>query len=287
MFTGTINVNGQLLDLSTPKVMGILNLTPDSFYKNSRMLTAEQISQKVIQMLAEGADFLDVGAYSSRPGAVDLPIEEEKRRLSEGLAILRKEAPKAIVSIDTFRADVAKMCIEEFGAAMVNDISGGELDSKMFSIISSARVPYIIMHMQGTPQNMQQSPQYENVLKEVMLSFAKKVRKLHEMNVNDIIIDPGFGFGKTQAHNFELLAHLNEFDIFQLPILVGLSRKSMIYKTLDITPQDALNGSTVLHTIALSKGANILRVHDVKEAVEAIKLWQAVKNFEFNQDNCN
>lgn len=286
MFTGTINVNGQLLDLSTPKVMGILNLTPDSFYKDSRMLTAEQISQKVIQMLAEGADFLDVGAYSSRPGAVDLPIEE-KRRLSEGLAILRKEAPKAIVSIDTFRADVAKMCIEEFGAAMVNDISGGELDSKMFSTISCARIPYIIMHMQGTPQNMQQAPQYENVLKEVMLSFAKKVRKLHEMNVNDIIIDPGFGFGKTQAHNFELLAHLNEFDIFQLPILVGLSRKSMIYKTLDITPQDALNGTTVLHTIALSKGANILRVHDVKEAVEAIKLWQTVKNFEFNQDNCN
>ena len=287
MFTGTINVNGQLLDLSTPKVMGILNLTPDSFYKDSRMLTAEQISQKVIQMLAEGADFLDVGAYSSRPGAVDLPIEEEKRRLSEGLAILRKEAPKAIVSVDTFRADVAKMCIEEFGAAMVNDISGGELDSKMFSTISCARIPYIIMHMQGTPQNMQQAPQYENVLKEVMLSFAKKVRKLHEMNVNDIIIDPGFGFGKTQAHNFELLAHLNEFDIFQLPILVGLSRKSMIYKTLDITPQDALNGTTVLHTIALSKGANILRVHDVKEAVEAIKLWQTVKNFEFNQDNCN
>ncbi len=287
MFTGTINVNGQLLDLSTPKVMGILNLTPDSFYKDSRMLTAEQISQKVIQMLAEGADFLDVGAYSSRPGAVDLPIEEEKRRLSEGLAILRKEAPKAIVSVDTFRADVAKMCIEEFGVAMVNDISGGELDSKMFSTISCARIPYIIMHMQGTPQNMQQAPQYENVLKEVMLSFAKKVRKLHEMNVNDIIIDPGFGFGKTQAHNFELLAHLNEFDIFQLPILVGLSRKSMIYKTLDITPQDALNGTTVLHTIALSKGANILRVHDVKEAVEAIKLWQTVKNFEFNQDNCN
>ena len=287
MFTGTISVNGQLLDLSTPKVMGILNLTPDSFYKDSRMLTAEQISQKVIQMLAEGADFLDVGAYSSRPGAVDLPIEEEKRRLSEGLAILRKEAPKAIVSVDTFRADVAKMCIEEFGVAMVNDISGGELDSKMFSTISCARIPYIIMHMQGTPQNMQQAPQYENVLKEVMLSFAKKVRKLHEMNVNDIIIDPGFGFGKTQAHNFELLAHLNEFDIFQLPILVGLSRKSMIYKTLDITPQDALNGTTVLHTIALSKGANILRVHDVKEAVEAIKLWQTVENFEFNQDNCN
>ena len=240
MFTGTINVNGQLLDLSTPKVMGILNLTPDSFFKDSRMQTVEQISHKVTQMLTEGADILDVGAYSSRPGAVDLPIEEEMKRLREGLAVLRKEAPQAIVSVDTFRADVAKMCIEEFGVAMVNDISGGELDSEMFSTISRARIPYIIMHMQGTPQNMQQAPQYENVLKEVMLYFAGKVRKLHEMNVNDIILDPGFGFGKTLAHNFELLAHLNEFDIFQLPLLVGLSRKSMVYKELGVTPQDAL-----------------------------------------------
>ena len=287
MFTGTINVNGQLLDISTPKVMGILNLTPDSFFKDSRMQTVEQISHKVTQMLTEGADILDVGAYSSRPGEVDLPIEEEMKRLREGLAVLRKEAPQAIVSVDTFRADVAKMCIEQFGVAIVNDISGGELDSEMFSTISRARIPYIIMHMQGTPQNMQQAPQYENVLKEIMLYFAGKVRKLHEMNVNDIILDPGFGFGKTLAHNFELLAHLNEFDIFQLPLLVGLSRKSMVYKELGVTPQDALNGTTVLHTIALNKGANILRVHDVKEAVEAIKLWQAVKNFEFNQDNRN
>ena len=284
MFTGTINVNGQLLDLATPKVMAILNLTPDSFFEGSRMQTAKQVAQRVTQMLAEGADFLDVGAYSSRPWADNVPLEEEMRRLREGLTVLRKEAPDAIVSVDTFRADIARMCIEEFGVAMVNDISGGELDNQMFDTIARARVPYIIMHMQGTPQNMQQAPHYENVLKEVMLHLAEKVEKLHEMKVNDIILDPGFGFGKTLTHNFELLAHLNEFDIFQLPILVGISRKSMVYKTLGITPQEALNGTTALHTIALSKGANILRVHDVKEAVETIKLWQAVNKHEFNQD---
>lgn len=285
MFTGTINVNGQLLDLSTPKVMGIVNLTPDSFFEGSRAQTAEQVAQRVRQLLTEGADMLDVGAYSSRPGAYDLPMEEEMRRLREGLTVLRKEAPDAIVSVDTFRADVAKMCIEEYGVSIINDIAGGELDSNMFATIARAHVPYIIMHMQGTPQNMQQAPHYEDVLKEVMLHLAKKVRTLQEMKVNDIILDPGFGFGKTVAHNFELLAHLNEFDIFQLPLLVGVSRKSMVYKTLGITPAEALNGTTVLHTIALSKGANILRVHDVKEAVEAIRLWQNVKQYEFNQDN--
>ena len=285
MFTGTINVNGQLLDLSTPKVMGIVNLTPDSFFEGSRTQTAEQVAQRVRQLLTEGADMLDVGAYSSRPGADDLPMEEEMRRLREGLTVLRKEAPDAIVSVDTFRADVARMCIEEYGVAIINDIAGGELDSNMFDTIARAHVPYIIMHMQGTPQNMQQAPHYEDVLKEVMLHLAEKVRILHEMKVNDIILDPGFGFGKTLAHNFELLAHLNEFDIFQLPLLVGVSRKSMVYKTLGITPAEALNGTTVLHTIALSKGANILRVHDVKEAVEAIRLWHNVKQYEFNQDN--
>lgn len=285
MFKGTINVNGQLLDLSIPKVMGIVNLTPDSFFEGSRTQTDMQVAERVRLLLTEGADILDVGAYSSRPGADDLPVEEEMRRLREGLSVLRKEAPGAIVSVDTFRADVAKMCIEEYGVAIINDISGGKLDSNMFSTVARAHVPYIIMHMQGTPQNMQQAPHYEDVLKDVMLHLADKVRILQELKVNDIILDPGFGFGKTQAHNFELLAHLNEFDIFQLPLLVGVSRKSMIYKTLDITPAEALNGTTVLHTIALSKGANILRVHDVKEAVEAIKLWQNVKKYEFNQDN--
>ena len=285
MFTGTINLNGQLLDLSKPKVMGIINLTPDSFYEGSRMLTEQQIAGKLTQMLAEGADILDVGAYSSRPGAVDLPVEEEMRRLRKGLTVIRKETPDAIVSVDTFRADVASMCIEEYGVAMINDISGGELDNNMFATIAHTGVPYIIMHMKGIPQNMQEAPLYKNVLKEVTLSLAEKVRTLHEMMVNDIIIDPGFGFGKTTAHNFELLAHLNEFGIFELPILVGLSRKSMVYKTLATTPQEALNGTTVLHTIALNKGANILRVHDIREAVEAVKLWQEVKNYEFNNDN--
>jgi dihydropteroate synthase len=285
MFKGTININGQLLDLSIPKVMGIVNLTPDSFFESSRAQTDVQVAERVNLLLTEGADMLDVGAYSSRPGAADLPEEEEMRRLRKGLSVLRKEAPDAIVSVDTFRADVAKMCIEEFGVAIINDIAGGELDSNMFSTIARAHVPYIIMHMQGTPQNMQQAPHYEDVLKEVILSLANKVRTLQEMKVNDIILDPGFGFGKTQAHNFELLAHLNEFDIFQLPLLVGVSRKSMVYKTLDITPAEALNGTTVLNTIALSKGANILRVHDVKEAVQAVKLWQNVKHYEFNPDN--
>lgn len=285
MFKGTININGQLLDLSTPKVMGIVNLTPDSFFEGSRAQTDVQVAERVRQLLTEGADMLDVGAYSSRPGADDLPVEEEMRRLREGLSVLRKEAPNAIVSVDTFRADVAKMCIQEYGVAIINDISGGDLDSNMFSTIARAHVPYIIMHMQGTPHNMQQAPYYEDVLKEVMLHLADKVKTLQDMKVNDIILDPGFGFGKTQAHNFELLAHLNEFDIFQLPLLVGVSRKSMIYKTLGITPAEALNGTTALHTIALSKGANILRVHDVKEAVETIRLWQNVEQYEFNQDN--
>ena len=285
MFKGTININGQLLDLSTPKVMGIVNLTPDSFFEGSRAQTDVQVAERVRQLLSEGADMLDVGAYSSRPGADNLPVEEEMRRLREGLSALRKEAPDAIVSVDTFRADVAKMCIEEYGVSIINDIAGGELDSNMFATIARAHVPYIIMHMQGTPQNMQQAPHYEDVLKEVMLHLADKVKTLQDMKVNDIILDPGFGFGKTQAHNFELLAHLNEFDIFQLPLLVGVSRKSMVYKTLEITPAEALNGTTVLHTIALSKGANILRVHDVKEAVETIRLWQNVEQYEFNQDN--
>lgn len=278
-------MGGQLLDLATPKVMGILNLTPDSFYEGSRMQTAGEVAARVRQMLTEGADLLDVGACSTRPGATDIPVEEEMRRLREGLAVLRQEAPDALVSVDTYRADVARMCIEEYGAVVVNDISGGAMDSEMFATIARARVPYIITHMQGTPQDMQQAPHYDDVLKEVMLSLAEKVNTLHAMLVNDVIIDPGFGFGKTQAHNFELLAHLDEFDLFELPVLVGVSRKSMVYKTLGIGADEALNGTTVLHTIALSKGANILRVHDVKEAVETVKLWLSVKQYAFNPDN--
>lgn len=281
MFTGTINVNGQLLDLSVPRVMGILNITPDSFLQESRRQTEEEIAARVRQIVDEGGDMIDIGAYSSRPGAAGVPVAEEMERLRKGLHILRREVPDAIVSVDTFRADVAQMCISEFGVSMINDISGGDLDERMFETISRARIPYIITHMQGNPQTMQQNPQYENVLREVMLSLAAKVKRLHEMKVNDVILDPGFGFGKSVEHNYELLAHLDEFDVFGLPLLVGMSRKSMIYKKLDITPEDALNGTTALNTIALSKGANILRVHDVKQAVEAVKLWQAVKEYEF------
>lgn len=281
MFTGTINVNGQLLDLSVPRVMGILNITPDSFLQESRRQTEEEIAERVRQIVDEGGDMIDIGAYSSRPGAAGVPVAEEMERLRKGLHILRREVPDAIVSVDTFRADVAQMCISEFGVSMINDISGGDLDERMFETISRARIPYIITHMQGNPQTMQQNPQYENVLREVMLSLAAKVKRLHELKVNDVILDPGFGFGKSVEHNYELLAHLDEFDVFGLPLLVGMSRKSMIYKKLDITPEDALNGTTALNTIALSKGANILRVHDVKQAVEAVKLWQAVKEYEF------
>lgn len=281
MFTGTINVNGQLLDLSVPRVMGILNITPDSFLQESRRQTEEEIAARVRQIVDEGGDMIDIGAYSSRPGAAGVPVAEEMERLRKGLHILRREVPDAIVSVDTFRADVAQMCISEFGVSMINDISGGDLDERMFETISRARIPYIITHMQGNPQTMQQNPQYENVLREVMLSLAAKVKRLHELKVNDVILDPGFCFGKSVEHNYELLAHLDEFDVFGLPLLVGMSRKSMIYKKLDITPEDALNGTTALNTIALSKGANILRVHDVKQAVEAVKLWQAVKKYEF------
>lgn len=280
MFKGTINVNGCLLDLSQPRVMGILNLTPDSFFADSRQQTEEQVAVRVRQILAEGGDIIDVGAYSTRPGAAEVSVEEEKERLRKGLAILRQEAPDAIVSVDTFRAEVAKMCVEEFGVAMINDISGGDMDDGMFDFVARARVPYIITHMQGTPQTMQQLPHYDNLLKEIMLSFAQKVERLHQLKVNDVILDPGFGFGKTADHNFELLAQLDAFAIFELPLLVGVSRKSMIYQTLGVSPQEALNGTTVLHTLALSKGANILRVHDVKEAVEAIKLFQRVNYFE-------
>ena len=280
MFKGTINVNGRLLDLSLPRVMGIMNLTPDSFFADSRRQTEEQVAVRVRQILAEGGDIIDVGAYSTRPGAAEVSVDEEKERLRKGLAILRQEAPDAIVSVDTFRAEVAKMCVEEFGVAMINDISGGDMDDGMFDYVARARVPYIITHMQGTPQTMQQLPHYDNLLKEIMLSFAQKVERLHQLKVNDVILDPGFGFGKTADHNFELLAQLDAFAIFELPLLVGVSRKSMIYQTLGVSPQEALNGTTVLHTLALSKGANILRVHDVKEAVEAIKLFQRVNYFE-------
>lgn len=273
-----INVNGRLMDLSTPRVMGILNVTPDSFYAGSRMQTEEAIAQRVRQIVDEGADMIDIGAYSSRPNADHVSQEEEMERLRMGLAVLRRVAPEAVVSVDTFRADVARMCVEEYGVAIINDIAAGEMDGKMFETVADLRVPYIMMHMQGTPQNMQQRPHYDNLLKEVFLYFAKKVQQLRDLGVKDMILDPGFGFGKTLEHNYELLAHLEDFSVFELPLLVGVSRKSMIYKLLDTTPADALNGTTVIDTICLLKGADILRVHDVRQAVETVKIVEKMRD---------
>ena len=272
-----INVNGFLLDLSSPCVMGILNVTPDSFYAGSRMQTEIDITHRIEQIVGEGAGIIDVGAYSSRPNAENVSPAEEMERLRMGLGILRKVQPDAVVSVDTFRADVARMCVEEYGVAIINDIAAGEMDGDMFRTVADLNVPYIMMHMQGTPQNMQQNPHYNNLLKEVFMYFARKVQQLRDLGVKDIILDPGFGFGKTVEHNYELLAHLEEFRIFELPLLAGVSRKSMIYRLLGTTPQEALNGTTVLDTICLLKGADILRVHDVREAVETVKIVEAMK----------
>ncbi len=272
-----LNVNGRLLDLSTPCVMGILNLTPDSFYVHSRMETDEAIAARTHQIVDEGAAIVDVGAYSSRPGAADVSAGEEMTRLRRGLEIIRREVPEAVVSVDTFRADVARMCVEEYGVAIVNDISAGELDKDMFATVAELRVPYVMMHMLGRPQDMQQAPHYDNVVREVFLYFARKVQQLRDMGAYDLVLDPGFGFGKTLEHNYELMARLEEFSVFELPLLVGISRKSMIYKLLGISPEEALNGTTVLHTIALQKGADILRVHDVRQAVEAVRIVEALK----------
>ena len=272
-----INVNGKLMDLSQPQVMGILNVTPDSFYAGSRGVAERDIIDRLRQMTDEGASIIDIGAYSSRPDADDVSTEEEMARLRHALNLIRQHQPDAVVSVDTFRADVARMCVEEYGVAIVNDISAGGMDDEMFPTIARLGVPYIAMHMKGTPQTMQINPQYEHFLKEIFYFFSEKVQKLRDLGVKDIIIDPGFGFGKTMEHNYQLMNHLEEFKLFGLPLLVGISRKSMIYKLLGTTPEEALNGTTVLNTIALQKGAHILRVHDVKAAVEAVKIVEKMK----------
>lgn len=274
-----INVNGKLLDLSSPKVMGILNLTPDSFYAESRKQTEQDIRIRTRQIIEEGGSIIDVGAYSSRYKAEHITPDEEMRRLRNGLQIINSEYPDAIISVDTFRADVARMCVEEYGVAIINDIAAGEMDENMFQMIARLKVPYIMMHRQGTPQNMQQNPHYENVVKEVMLYFATKIQQLRDLGAKDLIIDPGFGFGKTLEHNYELLEKLESFQLFDLPLLVGVSRKSMIYKLLGGTSEDALNGTSIINTISLLKGANILRVHDVKAASEAVQIVNAMNRF--------
>ncbi len=275
--THTLNLRGRLLELREPQIMGILNVTPDSFYSDSRTLDEVHITDRVRQMMDEGADMIDIGGYSSRPGADDVTPEEEMDRLRRGLRIVRKLYPEVPVSVDTFRADVARMCIEEEGADIINDISGGMMDRQMFRTVARLGVPYILMHMQGTPDTMQVAPHYDNLRREVMLYFAERIDRLCQMGAKDIIVDPGFGFGKTLEHNYELMNHLEDFAVFNLPLLVGISRKSMIYKLTGGTPQTSLNGTTVLNTISLVKGAHILRVHDVKAAAEAKQIYMAMK----------
>jgi dihydropteroate synthase len=273
-----INVGGKLLDLEIPKVMGILNVTPDSFYTGSRYNSDTEIIEAAVKMTEEGADILDVGGYSSRPGAADVPEDEEKKRVLRAINLIRRELPESVLSVDTFRSNLAEEAIIGYGAAIINDISGGDADKRMFSVVQKLNVPYIIMHMLGNPRTMQLNPVYDDVVADILKWFGERIYKLQSTGVKDIIIDPGFGFGKTVAHNFELLERLNEFSIAGLPLLVGVSRKSMIWKTLNITASEALNGTTVLNTIALSNGADILRVHDVKEAVQTVKLFAKVKS---------
>jgi len=275
-----INTGGTLLDLSVPKVMGILNITPDSFYSGSRFKTDTEIINAALMMIEEGAAILDIGGYSSRPGALDISAREEGERVIRAIKIIRKELPAAIISIDTFRSEIAKEAVESSGANMINDISGGEADDQMFDTAALLNVPYILMHMKGTPQTMQTNPVYEDVVAEILKWFSHKIVRLRSSGLKDIIIDPGFGFGKTAEHNFELLRRLGDFSVTGLPLLAGLSRKGMIWRTLDISPSEALNGTTALNAIALQNGADILRVHDVKAAVETIKLMEKLRREE-------
>ena len=269
----TINCKGQLIDLSTPKIMGILNVTPNSFYDGGKFTLSENGLSQVGKMLDEGATFIDIGAYSSKPNAEFVSEEEERSRILPVVQGILKQFPDALLSIDTFRSGIAAVCIEN-GAAIINDISAGNLDEKMMEVISKYNVPYIMMHMRGTPQTMQSLTNYENIVKEIVFYFSEKVSKARSLGINDLIIDPGFGFAKTLEQNYEVLRNLELFQILDLPILAGISRKSMVYKPLGVTANEALNGTTVLNTIALTKGATILRVHDVKEAMECVKLFE-------------
>lgn len=281
----TLNFRGKLVELQRPWVMGILNVTPDSFYAESRTPMAEPvgIAERAEKMILEGADIIDVGAYSSRSGADDISPLEEMKRLEVALAAVRNVAPDVYVSVDTFRADVARQCVEHFGVDAINDISGGVLDKSMPKVVAKLGVPYIIMHMQGKPETMQQAPEYKDVVAEVLEFLARQQQRFFEAGGKDVIVDPGFGFGKTLLHNYRLMDRLEDFHELHAPLLVGLSRKSMIYKLLETTPQEALNGSTALHTIAMMKGAHLLRVHDVKAAVEARSLLEAMRSSAENE----
>ena len=273
----TIDCNSKLLDLSTPAIMGILNLTDDSFYDGGQHNSIKKALLQTEKMLDDGAKIIDIGAYSSRPKAKHISLNEEWRRLEKTLQIINKEFPQAIVSVDTFRSEIARRSVDN-GADLINDISAGNLDLEMFDTVAELHVPYIIMHMQGTPQSMQDNPHYNCIEKEVVNYFYVKIKTLEQKGVNNIIIDPGFGFGKTLEHNYQLLNNLEELHTLELPILVGISRKSMIYKVLETDAKNSLNGTTAIHSLCLSKGASILRVHDVKEAVECVKLINFAKN---------
>ncbi|MGQ1891519.1 dihydropteroate synthase [Thermophagus sp. OGC60D27] len=277
----TINCRGRLVDLTQPLVMGIVNITPDSFYKGSRVSAPEKALQRVEEILSQGGSIVDIGAYSSRPGASDISAEEEGLRLWPVLEAVRKKWPDLLISVDTFRSSIARQAVEHFEIDIINDISGGELDEAMFETVAQLKVPYILMHMKGTPAHMQEQPYYEDVTREVILYLSEKLNRLRELGVSDVVIDPGFGFGKTIEHNYQLLKDLEQFCMLECPILVGLSRKSMIFKYLNGSPEDALNGTSVLNTLALTKGANVLRVHDVKEAVECVKLVSKMTDQDF------
>jgi dihydropteroate synthase len=275
----TIRYNGKLITLDKPLVMGILNVTPDSFYDGGRYATIEDAVLHASEMLNEGASIIDIGASSTRPGANYLTPDQELKRLIPVVRQIRRQFPDAIISIDTCHAIVAKTLVGEFGDCIINDVSGGQSDPEMFRTIARLKVPYVLMHMQGTPSTMQLHPVYQNVTKDVIRQLSEGVYRLHELGVGDVIIDPGFGFGKTIDHNYELMNHLDAFRFFELPVLVGISRKSMIYRLLGHSPNDSLNGTTVLNTLALQSGANILRVHDVKAAVEAVEIFEKLKQF--------
>ncbi|RKE90786.1 dihydropteroate synthase [Ichthyenterobacterium magnum] len=273
----SINCKGQLIDLNTPKVMGILNITPDSFYDGGAYKNNSDILSQVYIMLKDGATFIDVGAYSSRPNATHISETEELQRMLPIIELILKEFPDALLSIDTFRSEVAKQCINS-GASLINDISAGHIDENMLQTIANLQVPYIMMHMKGTPQTMQEQTHYDDLIKDILSYFSKRIAKARELGIVDLIADPGFGFAKTTEQNFELLNQLELFNNLDLPLLIGVSRKSMIYKSLGNTANEALNGTSILNTIALQKGASILRVHDVKEAMECIKLVNLLKS---------
>ena len=278
MSSKIINIKGKLCDLSHPVVMGILNITPDSFFDGGKYFSeSDKIKARIDQILIEGGKIIDIGAYSSRSGADDVSEDEEYRRLTRTFDVIAANYSDLTISVDTFRSGIARKAVLEFGADIINDISAGEIDKNMFTTVAELNVPYILMHMQGRPADMQDSPTYADVVEDIVLYLSRKVMELRQLGVKDIIIDPGFGFGKTLEQNYALLNRLEAFDVFELPLLVGISRKSMIYKLLNKTPQESLNGATVLNTLALTKGASVLRVHDVKEAVECVTIFEALK----------